>query len=281
MKVGLSTCSKAIDADLFAAYSKSGISDMELSEYSYDNFDYNAVKKLAKEYAVNLWSLHLPFVPFDRLEISTHDKELRNLTINTLSEIIKKGSDIGVDKFIIHPSGEPIEDNDRQERIKYAKESLSKLADVSERNNAVICVENLPRTCLGHSIDDMKQLVSNDSRLKICYDTNHITIEKPEDIILALADRIVTLHVSDFDFVNERHWIPGEGKIDWKQVMNALRHIGYNGSFMYEVGFACPNTIFRDRPLTTDDFARNANELFNGQTLTVFSSPKPNLGMWE
>lgn len=56
--IGLSTCSKIIDDKLFLDYSKSGISDMELSEVSYDNFDYKKVKKLSKEYGVNLWSLH-------------------------------------------------------------------------------------------------------------------------------------------------------------------------------------------------------------------------------
>ena len=54
-----------------------------------------------------------------------------------------------------------------------------------------------------------------------------------------------------------------------------------SGVWLYEIGFACPKTIFRDRPLTCADFARNAQELFAGKAPTVISTPKPNLGMWE
>lgn len=280
-KIGLSSCGKRINEELFASYFKSGISDMEISEGKYDGFNYKETCNLAKEYSVNLWSLHLPFWPYNTIEISATDKELRASTINTYSEIIKRGAEIGIDKFIIHPSGEPIEEAERNERIKYSKESLSLLADVCEKNSSWLCVETLPRTCLGHSISEMKELIGDDERLKVCYDTNHITLDKPEDIVFALADRIVTLHISDFDFVNERHWLPGEGKIDWKRVLEALCEIEYKGSFMYEIGFRCPKTIFRSRDLTADDFAKNAKELFEGKTPTVISTQKPNLGMWE
>jgi sugar phosphate isomerase/epimerase len=253
---------------------------MEISQSAYDEFDYKKVCTLSKEYDVNLWSLHLPFFPFESIEISSCDKTVRDNTVQRMTEIIKRAADTGIDKFIIHPSGEPIDDV-RFERLKYAKESLSKLADVCEQNGAVICAENLPRTCLGHSIEEMKKLVADDNRIKICIDTNHITVEKPEDIILALANRIVTVHISDFDFVNERHWLPGEGKIDWKAVLKALGQIEYNGVFLYEIGYKCPETILRDRDLTATDFVKNANELFSGGDITVLSSPKPGLGMWR
>lgn len=273
-RIGLSTCGKKVDEQLFADYARSGISDMELSEVSYAQFDYKNTEALAKEYGVSLWSMHLPFVPFANIEISALDKQARTSTIALLSDIIRRGADIGIDKFIIHPSGEPIEDSIRAERMKNASESLVQLADIAERNGAVICVEDLPRTCLGHSIEEMKQLLSTDARLRMCYDTNHVTKDRPEDILRALGDKIVTLHVSDFDFVDERHWLPGEGKIDWKTVLELLGQIEYKGSFMYEIAFACPKTIVRDRALTTDDFVRNAKELFEGKPLTVLATEK-------
>ena len=280
-KIGLSSCGKKLHRELFAEYSESGITEIEISESDYENFDYREVYKFSNDYGVNLWSLHLPFAPFDVIDISSKDKQLRDNTINLLTEIINKGAEIGIDKFIVHPSGEPLDDNDRNERMKYAKESLSKLSDVCEKNGAVICVEDLPRTCLGHSIEEMKKLVADDQRIKVCFDTNHITIQKPEDVILSIGDRIVTLHISDFDFINERHWLPGEGKINWQVTLNALAEIGYNGAFMYEIDYACPKTILRNRNLTAKDFVRNANELFSGSDITLISSPKPGLGMWE
>ena len=87
--------------------------------------------------------------------------------------------------------------------------------------------------------------------------------------------------MSDYDLVDERHWLPGEGKINWKNVMAALEKIGYGGSFMYEISYRCPKTILRNRNLEAADFALNAKELFEGKNLTVISTPKPNLGMFE
>ena len=278
-KIGLSSCGKEFNGALFEEYSKSGITDIEISLRSYDEFDYKEAYTLSKNYNVNIWSLHLPFVPFGLIEISSKDKQLRDSSVNRFTEIISNAAEIGIDKFVVHPSGEPIPDSDREERMKNAKESLSKIADVCEKNGAVLCVENLPRTCLGHSIEEMKELLADDSRLKMCFDTNHIIVQKPENIILAMADRIVTLHVSDFDFIDERHWLPGEGKIDWHAVLNALSQIGYKGAFMYELGYTCPKTIVRDRDLIPKDFVKNANELFNGADITVISSPKSGLGM--
>jgi sugar phosphate isomerase/epimerase len=101
------------------------------------------------------------------------------------------------------------------------------------------------------------------------------------DFICKIGKKIETLHVSDYDFVNERHWLPGEGKVNWRALIAALREIDYSGVWMYEILFKCPKTILRPCDLTCEDFARNARELFAGEEPTVFSSPKPNLGWWE
>ena len=52
---------------------------------------------------------------------------------------------------------------------------------------------------------------------------------------LALCDYLVGLHVSDRDETNERHWLPGEGIVDFMSVIAALEKIGYDGYFTYEV----------------------------------------------
>lgn len=280
-RIGLSTCNKVINDALFRDYAENGITEAEISQAGYADFDYRNAKKLSDRYGVRLWSLHLPFFPFSEIDISAPDDALRKGTVSLLSEIMKKGAEIGIRRFIIHPSGEPNAESDVPEKMRCAKESLAALADVAEKQGAVLCVEDLPLTCLGHSIAQMHELLSADDRLRVCFDTNHITVEKPEDVIRALGDKIITLHVSDFDFCNERHWLPGEGKIDWPAVLAALSAISYQGPWLYEIGFTCPKTILRDRALTCRDFAENAKALFAGTPTPVLSRPKPNLGMWE
>lgn len=58
---------------------------------------------------------------------------------------------------------------------------------------------------------------------------------KPRDGVRALGDRILTTHISDHDYLDEKHWMPGKGKIDWMRLLEAFEAIGYQGSFNYEV----------------------------------------------
>ena len=95
-----------------------------------------------------------------------------------------------------------------------------------------------------------------------------------------MANKIVTLHVSDYDFINERHWLPGEGKIDWIEFMKKFNTIGYKGVWMYEVSFKAPKSIIRDRDLTFTDFYENAMSLFAGKQPQAIGRPIDNLGMW-
>ena len=102
----------------------------------------------------------------------------------------------------------------------------------------------------------------------------------PADFIRHFGEKIITMHVSDFDHIKERHWLPGEGKNDWQKILRSLIDVGYNGVWLYEIRFTCPNTIIRERDLNCEDFIRNAEEIFGNKKLTVFSKQKENLGMW-
>ena len=278
-KIGLSTAAPVTE-ELFKSYKDAGIDCMELSrgKEESDAFDFAKIKEWSEKYGIELYSLHLPFCPFAQIDISKED--LAPETIKYLCDFIDKGTSVGIDKFIIHASGEPIEEDERSARMECAKNSLSFLADYADKRGAVICVEDLPRTCLGRDSSDVLELISAHEKLKVCFDTNHLLSEDNIHFIDTLRDKIVTLHVSDYDGINERHWLPGEGKNDWSAMLSALDDIGYNGAWLYEIGYQT-GTIIRQRPLVDSDFVRNARELFEGATPTIFSKPKPNLGFWE
>lgn len=268
-KVGMSTFSQPLNRELFAKYREGGIDAIELS-VKYDTImdqDFKQIKSLSQEYNVDLWSYHLPFQPYGVMDISL--PHTYKSTIDYFTEIIKRVSDIGVDKFVVHPSGEPITDEDRPELMKCAKNSLAELSVIAKKCGATIAVEDLPRTCLGKNSAEIKELISLNDDLRVCFDTNHLLSENAVDFINELKDKIITVHVSDYDFVNERHWLPGEGVLDWQGILKALQSVGYNGIWMYEIGFKCPNTISRSRDLTCADFKRNATEIFENRPISI------------
>ena len=265
LKIGLSSCAKILNRQLFADYASSGIDAIEITPEweDYKNLNYHDIKRYADEFGITLWSYHLPFQTTD---LSTTDRAWRLCTTEYMSELIKQGSDIGIHKFIAHPSSGSFEPEERQEKIECAKESLNELAEFAAKYDSQICVEVLPRQCLGNCSAEILELISVNDKLRVCFDTNHLLKEDCLDFIKAVGNKIVTLHVSDYDFVDERHWLPGEGKVDWNRLYQGIVDSGYNGVWMYELGFARSD---REKALTCKDFAANANEIFTGKIISL------------
>ena len=95
--------------------------------------------------------------------------------------------------------------------------------------------ENLPRTCLCRTSDEMLRFLRDIPALRVVFDTNHSLKEDNAHYIRAVGEKIVTLHVSDYDFIDEKHWLPLEGKNDWEAILTALEEVGYAGRFLYEL----------------------------------------------
>ncbi len=279
--IGLSSCGKELEEKLFADYKEAGITHMELSADAeiLEELDFDKVKALADKHGIVLWSMHIPFSPFYFLDPS--DPEKQETTLAYFRWCIKKGAAIGIRNFVVHPSAEPIAEHDRSRRMETAKQTLAVLADFATQYGAVIAVENLPRTCLGRDSKDILALLSAHPALRCCYDTNHLLSEDAIDFIHAVGDKIITTHVSDYDFLNERHWLPGEGKVEWQRILSALKEVGYMGPWLYELGFAAPASVVRVRDLTCADFAKNAAELFAGTQPTVHGTPVDGLRAWR
>ena len=282
LKIGLSSCGFELDEENFKKLSQVGICDIEISQHldKLEKLNYKQVHTLSKKYGVNLWSFHLPFHGgSEKIDIASQDEKVREYSVNLWKDLIKKGVDIGITKFIAHPSSEPKSEDEtnRELELRFASQSLSSLASFAQDLGATIAVENLPRSCLGRNSTEMLRLVNSHPALRVCFDTNHLLCEDTFEFIDKLKDKIITLHVSDYDYVNERHWLPGEGKIDFSRLYNKLILGGYNGVWLYEIGLTPPRTIIRKRNLEFADFVNNAIEIFENKPLTVIRNPKPNL----
>lgn len=268
-KIGLSSCGFDLTEENFQKLTQSGINAVEINVplAQHSTLDLRRLADFSKRYCVALWSYHLPYMPFREVDISSADPELRAKTVTLFTRLIEKAAHVGMDKFVVHPSGEPIADGERSDRLQYAMESLNTLAEVADRYGAVIAVEDLPRTCLGNTTEEIAKLLSANDKLRVCFDSNHLLKGSNLDFIEAFAPKIVTVHISDYDFINEKHWLPGEGAVDWQVVYSALQKAGYQGVWLYEIPLEAPKTLVRSRALTFSDFSRNAHEIFENAPL--------------
>ncbi len=231
--------------------------------------DWEKIAEMAKEHGVKLWSYHIPFFPFEVIDPSFEDEGKRKETVRIFTELARKAAKVGVGNFVIHPSGEPNPDETRAQRIAQSKKSFGEMAEAFAAFGGRPLVEDLPRTCLGNCSADIAEIVSADERIGVIFDTNHLLKQDNIEFVGEVGGRIVSTHFSDYDFIDERHLLPGEGKIDWPALMKALDEAGYEGPVLYELGASSTRFVDRERPLTAEDLVKNRKEL------AAFKKPLP------
>ena len=92
-----------------------------------------------------------------------------------------------------------------------------------------------------------------------CWDVGHAHLQRLDQTraLRAVGPRLKAVHIQDNDGVTDQHMLPFWGGIDWKELVSALREIGYEGTFCYET-----HRTFRDLPdALRDDMLRYAVHL--------------------
>jgi len=265
LKRGTSCCfGGQLTAENLPLYKSAGI---ECVEISYPNVD--ALKEseaicngLNNEYGIELWSIHLPFSR--KLDISVTDDEARRFIIDTNASLIREAAKFGVKVAVLHPSSEPITDEDRPERLRRSRDAIIELNAVCCEAGMKLAVENLPRTCLCNRYTEMIGLLRG-TGAGIVFDANHSLVDDNVEFLAALADsgiEILSLHLSDYDGIDERHRLPGEGINDWKALLAILEKVNYKGPLMYEVPMK-PKTC--EVPYTFEELRENQRRLAGGE----------------
>jgi sugar phosphate isomerase/epimerase len=192
-----------------------------------------AVKRAAADCGITIWSCHAPFGSTD---ISVSDESVRCNSVQTVIETLDAAVELSAERVILHGSREPITDDERERRLGQCVLSLNELCKEASQRGIVLALELLPRTCLGNRSAEMQSILdATGGDLRVCFDVNHITLyEGAREALRVLGGRVETLHISDHDGVDERHWVPGQGIVDWPAFVTGLDEIGYKGCLMHE-----------------------------------------------
>lgn len=218
---------------------RAGLDGIELTWHPLDirQADVQAKCELAiqrvRALGIQVRSVHIPYGP--DYDPSLLDEASRSHAIANIRRVLALASDWGVGIAVLHPSFEPIPPEEREQRLYRAGETLAALAAEAEALGVKLAAECLPRTCLGNDSREIRYLTDRCPQLGVCCDVNHLAQERPEDFIRAIGSRIVTTHISDNDGLDEKHWMPGDGVLNWPAIIGALTDTGYEGAFVYEV----------------------------------------------
>lgn len=231
------------DYGLIEALRNSGIRTFELNAqmffYDYDNALRNEFKKMLAETGKRVISFHIPFYPED--DLSAADEKDRIRAVSRFRAHYAAVKEFGCEYIVVHPSAETVEHSKagRDERIGQLRKSLLEIENDVKEMGVKVALEFLPRFCLGNSLNEIERILDgmHEEIFGVCFDVNHIMGQYPliPEITRKLGKRLFTTHISDYDGIDECHWLPGNGIIDWKGFLDALEEIGYRGPFNYEI----------------------------------------------
>ena len=183
-------------------------------------------------------SAHLPFGGV--WDVSSLQERRRHCAVLCLENMIRENAELLGPNLTLHSSSEPPME-EHPARIDQVCKSLEELIPLAEEFGFSFNIEYLPRTCIGHSVEEIQTITSrfNPEHVGICMDVNHVMdhAEALPEIIRTLTPRIRTFHISDYDNVDETHWVAGHGCIDWPAVMSQIRKIPQDVYLIHEVSF--------------------------------------------
>ncbi len=172
------------------------------------------------------------------MDISSLDSAIRSAGMQAVGAALDLAEQMGARIVVVHPSSEPIDEATRAERMQQARRSIATIADMARQVGCQIALELLPRTCLGNSAEELLDLLKDEdaNTVGVCLDTNHLMerFASLPDVVRMLGSRLLALHCSDYDGVDEKHWPPLRGVIDWAAFLSALRAIGFSYPLHYE-----------------------------------------------
>lgn len=193
-------------------------------------WDFNKGELINEVYHAGLEveNIHLPYYDIHHIwehSISSDD------VIKSIQVGIEDCSIFGIEGVVIHVENDMMINYNQNTGL----DNLKRLVWEAEKKDIIIAVENTKNNQIVERV--FHEIKS--SHLKFCYDSSHdwLLNGSKGDWILKYANRLHYLHLSDNDFVADRHWIPGEGLIQWEKVVKNLQEVKYSGTVSFEV---CP-----------------------------------------
>ncbi len=177
------------------------------------------------------------------VSIMTHDRDLTHAdkyirlgTIEYLSDCIRMVHELGASMMCIVPAevGRTAPHADARDQWGFAVEGLKRVADVARKEKVTIGLEPINRfeTNFLNRCDQALALAKEiGDDVGVVLDAFHINIEEDDPIgaVRLAGKKLVDFHVADS---NRRP--PGQGHMDWRGIVSALKEVGYKGSLTAE-----------------------------------------------
>ncbi|MGH9722365.1 MAG: sugar phosphate isomerase/epimerase family protein [Bryobacteraceae bacterium] len=170
--------------------------------------------------------------------LSSGDPEVAAQSVRGLETSLRNAHLWGADTVLLVPAVVDAKTSYRDAWTR-SQERIRKIIPLAAKLKVVIAIEEVWNKFLLSPIEFASYVDSFKSPwVRAYFDVGNVVINGyPQDWIRILGKRIVKVHIKDFKFANRdaRFVALREGEVDWIEVYNALKEIGYSGSATVEL----------------------------------------------
>lgn len=172
----------------------------------------------------------------ENLSLSHPSKNVRNMAIKRITSHIDFASHFNAQVVIGLIRGSFADDLPYETSVTHLTECLQECCEMAEKRNVFLAIEPLNRYECNYlntataAVEFIKKV--NCAGLKILLDTFHMNIEEKDisETIRSCGGLVSHMHLAD----SNRH-APGEGHIDFREIITTLKMIGYRGYLSFEI----------------------------------------------
>ena len=185
--------------------------------------------------------------PFWGLDLANPDPLLRGAVKKRLMQGLAIVKQLGATHMVIHSPVNPwmhrsILNNQGEKTrvIDIVKDTLSKVLSKAEEIGCTLVMENINDLDPRLQLDIIRALESEYLRMSIdighafCMHTQH-GAPPPDQFVAEAGNYLAHVHLQDTDGYIDRHWLPGEGKINFKAIFDELAKLEHEPRLIIEV----------------------------------------------
>lgn len=182
---------------------------------------------IVRETGLYLENIHLPFN--DSSSLWSESRSLREKAVKSHLNWVYDCAKYDIPMMVMHLT----EGDHPPAPNSYGIDSMMKISQEAEEAGVQIALENTRR-------DDNVQFILSQIEspyLGMCYDTSHdwLNSKIKMEILKEYGTRLFATHLSDNDGLKDRHWLPGNGSIEWQKIGETFPNDTYEGCLTLEI----------------------------------------------
>ena len=241
----------ALDYSMFHINTNHFLTKDDYREYA------KSLRKTADENNIIFNQAHAPFPSYIQYPSKEQTSAGYNeVIVYAIIRAMETASILGAKAIIIHPI--TLLNKSYQEQKEFNMNFFNNLLPYCKKFNIKIALENMwewdksnnniiPAACsTAREFIDYLDSLDKDYFIA-CLDIGHAEMQgtgsvSAAELINALGhDRLKALHIHDNDKIGDLHMLPFTQKLNWDEIMKALKNINYDGDFTFEADYFISN----------------------------------------